>query len=124
MIDADWRLVDTQTVLDAPEFFADIDIWRNGDAEMVFIHLNVRQWNKQALTKMMKAWREFREYVTCPLYAVAGDDYGEKWKGFVSLFGFKPLIDCVCANGQQRCIYINAKDNKNNVVHAAGTARD
>ena len=110
----DWHEITTHVVRDIPEYRFALEEWRNGDRQMVFVHMNVREWTKAALKQMLHEFKIFRKCVTCPLYAVAGEDAGDKWEDFVALFGFSYLTDVICNNGESRRLFWlpNEKNNE------------
>lgn len=106
-----WQKVATYTAVDCPEYLFDLTEHRNtatGD-QMLFVHLVVRKWSKTTLKNMLHVFKQFRECVTCPLYANAMVD-DEKWARFISKFGFVPLQNVVCEDGETRRLYINLKE--------------
>jgi hypothetical protein len=105
-----WAYCGSHTVYDKPEYFFDLEEWRCGDRQMVFVHLLFHKWSPRVLRQALEDWRVFREHVACPLYAMGQDD-DDKWAKFVSLFGFKFLADgLACTDGRSRRIFYHAKD--------------
>jgi hypothetical protein len=95
-------------VLDYPEYKFEVEELRGDSGEqMIFVHLDVREWSKSTLKRLLKEFRVFRELQDVPLYATSPTP-DEKWKAFVSLFGFKPLFET-----EQNTTYISIKGNKN-----------
>jgi hypothetical protein len=109
----DWKPVGLYNVVDRPEYNCSLEEFRNGPHQMMFIHLTVHQWTKQALKIMKREFALLREHVTCPLYG-AGDVDDDKWSSFVKLFGFKFLRNVNCTDGKQRRLFIHIKDDKKN----------
>ena len=116
----DWQKVGSHVVISKPEYEFEIDEFRRGDDQMVFVHMWVLDWSKSVLRDMLAAWKIFRQCVTCPLYAVAEID-DDKWTGYVSLFGFKPLTEVVLNNGEHRRLFIHRKQENNEQLQQART---
>jgi hypothetical protein len=114
MIDENWKQVSNHIICKRPEYIFELDEHRNGDAQMIFVHVTVHKWSKSTLKEMLSVFRTFRECVTCPLYAV-GEVDDDKWASFVSLFGFRPLLDqVVCINGERRRLFVHLKQEQKN----------
>jgi hypothetical protein len=110
----EWKRVSVVVAVDCPEYLLELQEYRSGMDQMMFIHLAVHTLSKASLKTMLHDFRLLREHVTCPLYAFAGADV-ETWPHFVALFGFKPLAsELVCENGQKRQFYIHVKDAPTN----------
>jgi hypothetical protein len=109
----DWKSVANYTVVDRPEYFCDLEEFRRGDDQMMFIHLQVRKWSKETLAIAKREFNLLRQFVTCPLYG-AGEVDDEKWSSFVKLFGFKFLQNVICTDGKTRRLFIHIKDDKKN----------
>jgi hypothetical protein len=104
-----WKRVASYIAVDCPTYLFELDEHRNAAGEqMLFVHLLVRQWSKSTLKTMLHVFKQFRECVTCPLYASTKVD-DEKWSRFISYFGFVPLLHAVCEDGQTRRLFINLK---------------
>jgi hypothetical protein len=99
-------------VLDKPEYYFALEEFRRGEDQMVFVHITVRKWTVSVFKEILRNWKLFREYVTCPLYAIGGVEDLDKWETFVSRLGFKFLQDVICENGEHRRLFIHFKNNK------------
>ena len=108
-----WHEAGRYVVEDCPEFLCELQEFRRGNDQMVFIHLTTENWSLKTLRKMQNDFALLRECVTCPLYA-CGNDTDEKWAQFISLFGFRPLTEAVCTDGKRRRIFVHFKDKNNN----------
>lgn len=108
-----WVKVGEQTVLDTPAYLWVLEEFRNGDAQMVFVHLTIRKWLRATFKELLAHWKLFREVVTCPIYACPDDD-DDKFAQFAGLFGFKPISEAMCTDGKLRRIFVSLKENKNN----------
>lgn len=104
----DWVLANSWRVLDRPEYTFDIEEWRNGASQMVFIHFSILTWTKSVLKRALAEFAQFRALTDAPLYATS-DTSDEKWQRFVSLFGFTHLIDA--EDGRKIFISRNSKNN-------------
>lgn len=107
-----WQRVAEYTAHETPEYRFDLDEYRDGDKQMLFVHLAVTHCSPTTFREMRHVWSKFREVVTCPVYAL-GPDEDDKFANFVGLFGFKFLREVQCENGEQRRLFINVKDNNN-----------
>lgn len=87
-----WRSANQWRVLDHPEYTFDVEELRSDDKQMIFVHLEVREPTKVVLKKMLHEFQIFRDVVDVPLYA-SSPNSNKTWQRFVSLFGFKHLID-------------------------------
>jgi hypothetical protein len=110
-----WQKVANYRVTDCPEYLWELDehLGPHGE-QMLFVHLKVRKWSKATLLLMRERFLQFREFVTCPLYAV-GEDAGEKYAKFVKHFGFEPLTEVICENGERRRLFISVSQKKKEV---------
>jgi hypothetical protein len=106
-----WVLQDEVPVIDKDDYYFAIEEYRRGEDQMVFLHLTVHKWTPSVFKEILRNWKLFREYVTCPLYAIGGVEHPEKWEAFVSRLGFKFLIDVVCENGAKRRLFVHYKEN-------------
>ena len=103
-----WSSVNRWTLIDRPENVWELEELRNtGEAQMIFIHLNVRIWSKSVLKRLLAEFATLRSLIDVPIFATGPESQDEKFKRFVSLFGFKPLI-----NGDFQ-IFVSYKDNTN-----------
>lgn len=109
---ADWKSAGSWIALETPEYIFEVEEWRRGEDQMVFVHLLVLKWNLTALKRMVHAFSVFRECVTVPVYA-CGEVDDAKWRAFVALFGFKPLTEVECTDGKRRRLYIHIKELPN-----------
>lgn len=102
------KFIQRHMILDYPEYWFEIDEYQKEDGQQVlFAHLRCAQFNKSILQRILIEWRAFRTVVTAPLFAFAEQE-DAKWKGFVSLLGFKPTAqEIVCNNGAKRQLYIS-----------------
>lgn len=74
---------------------------------MVFVHLYVWQgWSLSLLKRLRHEWAVLRKHVTGPLFCCADTEDG-KWVKFVTLFGWQPLLEAICINGERRNIYLH-----------------
>lgn len=91
------------------EFFTfKIEEFRDGPAQFLLVHMQFKQHTPTALKVAKREWNLLRTIVTAPLYAVRNDGDEEKWKHFVSLFGFAPTnIRVPCNNGEIRELFIS-----------------
>ena len=80
---------------------------------MMFVHLKVHEWSKEVLRELKLRWSQFREHVTCPLYAIA-DVADVKWEKFISFFGFTFLNEVICENGEKRRLFVSQAVKENN----------
>lgn len=112
-----WALKSSYTAHETPEYRFDLDEYRDDDGkQMLFVHLAVTRSSPSTFREMRDVWSKFREVVTCPIYAL-GPDEDDKFANFVRLFGFKPLSDVICENGEQRRLFLNTKKEKNDGKH-------
>lgn len=108
---ANWSQTAIHIIVDNPSYLFRLEEYRTdaGD-QMLFVHMDVRQWNKSALQQMLREFSCFREHVTCPLYAL-GLSEDDKWLRFISKFGFVLLLDdVICENGAKRRLFVNLKE--------------
>jgi hypothetical protein len=103
-----WSSTNTWRVIDRPEYTFDVEELRNGDAQMIFIHLDVHVWKKSVLKRLLTEFKAFRSVTDVPLF-VSSPDSDAKWVHFISLFGFKYLLDMAAG----RKLYVSHKDNNN-----------
>lgn len=128
-----WTKVADYTVVDCSEYFWELEEFRDkspsaagaapdgsGDQQFMLVHLKVRKWSKDVLKSMRAAFLTFRDVVTCPLYAVHPVE-DDKWVKFIAYFGFKPLTEITCENGERRTLFINLANVKNNNEQFDGT---
>jgi hypothetical protein len=102
-----WQHIATHIPVNRPEYRWELDEYRNdADEQMMFAHLTVFKLTPSLIKQMLATWRLFREHVQCPLFAI-GEVDDDKWSRFVSLFGFKFLMEVVCENGQHRRMFIS-----------------
>lgn len=102
-----FSIVAEHIVTDCPQYRWTLEEHRNHkDQQMMFIHLEVREWSKSTLKAMLNAWTEFRKIVKCPLFATAEVD-DKKFEHFARLFGLTPIQEVVCENGEQRRLYMH-----------------
>lgn len=108
-----WQKTASYTAHETPEYSFELDEYRDGDKQMLFVHLAVTHCSPSTFREMRDVWNKFREVVTCPVYAL-GPDEDDKFANFVRLFGFEFLRDVICENGEQRRLFLNTKKEKNN----------
>jgi len=109
-----WKHVAFIVAHECSEYTFALDEFRSDEEhQMLFVHLVVKRWTSKTLREMLSVFEAFRACVTCPLYAIGKQD-DDKWVKFVTLFGFKPLIDeVICLNGESRRLFFHLKDNNN-----------
>lgn len=94
-----------------PEFTIATDEFLNGGEQMVFMHVTVTKWSAKTMRELLRVFAAFRSCTKCPLYAVRDLDNAKDVK-FISRFGFKPLIEIICVNGERRHLFVNLKEEK------------
>lgn len=99
-------------VIDKPEFYFAFDEFRRDNNVMLFVHLTVRKWCPSVFKEILATFRLFRQYVTCPLYAVGKYD-DAKWAKFVSRLGFQFHSNVICENGAERRLFVHQLENNN-----------
>jgi hypothetical protein len=109
---SDWQKVGEWTPIDSPEYLFEVEEYRNGDKQMVFIHLHIWKWTISVLKRIRRDFNLFRQCVPCPIYTCGTAD-DDKFERFVSLFGWKPLTTIPCTDGKTRRLFIHINDNKN-----------
>jgi hypothetical protein len=98
-------------VCDCEAYWVDIDQYDVDGSPVCFVHIRFNRFTKDILKQALIEWRVLRTVITCPLLAYPEDD-NDKWRAFVSLFGFKPTdTEIVCNNGEKRRLYISIVDN-------------
>jgi hypothetical protein len=103
-----WSSTNRWVLIDRPEYKFEVEELRSGSGEqMIFIHLQVNKWSKSTLKQMLSEFRLFREMQDVPLFATSPTP-DEKWKSFVSLFGFEPLFE-----SEQNTTYVSLKGKNN-----------
>jgi hypothetical protein len=105
----DFEFVTRHRVFTDPDerYIFEIDEYRRGADQLLQAHFRFFKFSPSALKSALKHWRLFRSVVTAPLVCW-GEDDGDTWKHFVSLFGFKPLHQSIlCNNGARRELYTN-----------------
>ena len=107
-----WELAARHTIIDCPEFRWRLHEYRDGEQQMMFMHLTVHKWSKEVFKRMKTLWTTFRQVVTCPLYAVHPVE-DEKWVAFIAHFGFKHLTEITCNNGERRTLFCTVNENNN-----------
>lgn len=103
-----WKLVTSYVAHETPEYSFTLDEYRDGEKQMLFVHLHVKRWSPGMLREMRDVFAKFRDAVSCPLYALNPDE-DKTWEKFVALFGFKFLREVQCENGEQRRLFINLR---------------
>jgi hypothetical protein len=98
-------------VWDEPEYTAEMHIEDLDGELMHFFHLDVFYFSPRILRQMVKQWIVFREHVPVVLFCM-GDEDDDKWKRFISHFGFQYLRDVPCTDGKTRRIFINLGPTK------------
>lgn len=98
-----WTRAGQWRVVDRPEYALTVEDWRNGIAQMTFLHCDVHIWAPSVLKSIQRDVQLLRECVRGPIYA-SGPNTDKKWVRFVKLFGFEHL------SGEDRKIFI-LKDN-------------
>lgn len=114
MIDG-WTLVSEQKLIDCPEYLFELEEYRCGEKQMVFVHLHVWKWSKGLLKRLQDVFAKFRECVPGPIFT-AGTHDDDKFLRFVSLFGWKPFTTIPCTDGKTRRLFIHIKNQKNTNV--------
>lgn len=97
---------DRVIVVDEPEYIASYHTLDLGEGRvMTFAHLDVFYFDKSILRKLLAQWKLFREHVNCVLYCI-GDEDNDKFRKFVSHFGFTPIGILPFACGETRTIFV------------------
>lgn len=105
---SEFDFIKTHVIRDTKELIFEIDEYRDGPKQFLLVHIVFRSFSPSILKDVLREWRAFRSIITAPLYAVRNDGGEEKWKRFVSLFGFKPThIFLPCNNGVIRELFIS-----------------
>jgi hypothetical protein len=105
------QFVQRHEVISHPEYWAEIDEYKDESGQQFLLfHIRFAEFNKQVLKRAIREWKVLRSVVQAPLFAYAEQD-DEKWRAFVSLFGFKPTDTFIdCQNGEKRRVYVSIKD--------------
>lgn len=97
-----------ETVIDCDEF-----LWTRNHTDlpqgrMVFVHLTVKRWSKDLLTRLQNIWNARRSEFPNIVFAQPNVD-SHLFERFAAHFGFRPITDCICTDGQNRRIFVNFK---------------
>ena len=76
---------------------------------MVFGHIDIYYWGPSVYRSLMDTWSQVRPTLPDIVFTM-GDNPGPKFHKFVTLLGFRPLLDAPCTDGQTRTIYASFKD--------------
>lgn len=110
-----WKLVGEWKAIDCPEYLFEVEEYRCGKDQMVFVHLHVWKWSKTVFKRLKKDFALFRECIPGPIFT-AGTNDDDKFLRFVSLFGWTPLTVIPCTDGKTRRLFIHIKKHKNTNV--------
>ena len=106
-----WEKTGEWVVLDKPSFLFEVVEYRDGERQMLFINLFVKKWSPETLVEIKRDYAAFRECVSCPIYIVA-EEFTPTWEHFVRSFGFEPLIEAECTDGESRRLFVSLKKEK------------
>ncbi len=111
----DWIAQPEQIVHDKDEYHFAVEEFRCGEKQMLFLHLTIHKWSPSVYKEILRNWKLFREFVTCPVFATGGHVTDTlKWEHFVSRLGFKFLQDVVLENGAERQLFVHKKEQQEN----------
>ncbi len=76
------------------------------DTPMVFVHCDVRNWNRIIAKRLISDWKLFVDLFNGPLFAHNEQD-DEKHRKFLALFGFEFLTECIGTDNVTRNLFIH-----------------
>lgn len=98
---------DRVIVWDEPEYIASYHTADLGEGRvMTLFHLDVFYFSASILRQMLTQWQVFREHVNCVLYCMGNED-DDRFRRFVSYFGFTPLSTIPCTDGKTRTLFVH-----------------
>lgn len=73
---------------------------------MTFVHVDVFVTSPSVIKRLLKLWPDVRSKLP-PIIFCTGHVDDDKFDRFVTLFGWLPLSDTPCSDGNTRRIYVN-----------------
>lgn len=101
-----FELVNRFWARDTEDYGLEVDIFGNGSQQFVQVHFEVRRWAPSVLRTMRREWALFRQCVRGPLFAISGTE-DDKWRRFVTSFGFQFSATVLTQCGEQRSMYVS-----------------
>ena len=95
------------TIIASPDYDLGLDLKQPAPGILMpFVHLDVHYWSPALLKHFKRHWPQTRQKLPPIVYA-QGVVTDAKWRRFVTMFGFRKLIDCPCTDGLNREIFIH-----------------
>jgi hypothetical protein len=96
-------------VISTPDFDSSInEVIPEPGVSMTFGHIDIYYWGPSVLKSLLKLWPEVRSSLPDIVYTM-GNEPGPKFHKFVSLLGFRPILEAPCTDGKMRTIYCHIK---------------
>lgn len=95
------------------DYILELEEWHEG----VLVHFRVSRFSPTVLKQMKREWQLFRRAVTCPLFVIEPPGSDDKWRHFVTSFGFKPHMHIPCTTGESCQMYIHRNDGPEFTIH-------
>lgn len=97
------RFIKRHEARSTPDYLFEIDEWDEG----LVVHFEFRNFTPTTLRRAHQEWDVFRSVVTAPLFAIGPSHEDDKWRRFITRFGFKPHSTVLCNNGAERSLYLH-----------------
>lgn len=96
-----------------PEYRAVLHELRDGDQQMLTIHLDVKRFSPSVMKRIKAEFAALRECTDAPIFAfeTAPDDH--KFARFLAHVGLEPSSRVLCADGRSCRCFVSQKKNKN-----------
>jgi hypothetical protein len=87
-------------------FWFEVDEYVRGGDQLLIAHVRVVHWSPSVRKQCHAVWDAFRKVVTAPVFTLGIED-DKKFERFVRSFGYQPLINVTCENGETRRLFIH-----------------
>ena len=85
-----------------PEYRAVIHELRDGDQQMLVMHIDVHQFKPSVMKRMIHEFKTFRSCTDAPLFAIEPSPDDAMWHRFVHRMGFRFSSRVECTDGLSR----------------------
>jgi len=99
-----------------PEYRSVLHELRDGDQQMLVMHIDVHQFKPSVMKRMIREFTTFRSCTDAPLFAIEPSPDDAKWHCFSHL-GFRYSSRVECTDGLTRRCYVSKKKNNDDLKH-------
>jgi hypothetical protein len=102
---------------DSPDYEAVLHELRDGDQQMMVIHMDVYKFSPSVMKRMIREFAALRSCTDALIFAIEPNPGDTKWQRYVSHMGFEFSSRVECTDGLSRRCFVSKKKNNDDLKH-------